>query len=101
MAMTMVDGDWACVARTPMGEQRFTVTVETVGDTFSGRVAGALGSMAIERGRVHGNQLDWTMEITMPMPLSLDCSATIDGDRLTGAVRAGGFGSFPLEGERA
>jgi hypothetical protein len=38
--------------------------------------------------------------MTVPMPMTLDCEATIDGDTLTGTVGAGAFGSFPMSGTR-
>jgi hypothetical protein len=38
--------------------------------------------------------------MTSPMPMTLDCSATINGDTVTGQVGAGAFGSFPLSGTR-
>ena len=38
--------------------------------------------------------------MTVPMPMTLDCKATVEGDTLTGTVGAGAFGSFPLTGTR-
>ena len=38
--------------------------------------------------------------MTVPMPMTLDCEATAEGDTLTGTVGAGAFGSFPLNGKR-
>jgi hypothetical protein len=34
------------------------------------------------------------------MPMKLDCTATVDGDALSGTVTAGMFGSFPMTGKR-
>jgi hypothetical protein len=99
--MASVDGSWNCTASTPMGEQAFTLDVTSSGDRFSGRVAGAIGSKAIEDGTVSGDTLAWTMDVPVPFPVTLDCTATVTGDRLEGSVRAGGFGSFPLAGTRA
>jgi len=38
--------------------------------------------------------------VSVPMPMTLDCEATIEGDTVTGTVAAGAFGSFPLSGTR-
>ena len=38
--------------------------------------------------------------MTVPMPMTLDCEATVNGDTLSGTVGAGAFGSFPLSGTR-
>ncbi|MEL0252868.1 MAG: hypothetical protein VW935_13115, partial [Novosphingobium sp.] len=60
-----------------------------------------MGSMDVENGKVDGNTLIWQMKITVPMPMTLDCTATVDGDAMTGKVTAGMFGTFPMEGTRA
>jgi hypothetical protein len=95
-----VEGKYDCVTRTPLGDQPSTFTVTVEGDRFSGVNEGPLGTMEIEDGRVDGNRLTWTMRMTTPMPMSLDCDATIDGDKLTGNVRAGAFGNMPMTGTR-
>jgi len=37
----------------------------------------------------------------VPMPMTLECDATVDGDTITGGVKAGMFGTSPLSGTRA
>ena len=51
-------------------------------------------------GAVSGNTLTWQQKITTPMPMTLDMTATIEGDTITGSAKAGAFGSFPLSGQR-
>jgi hypothetical protein len=99
--MADVDGSWDCVTKSPLGDQKSTLTVKSDGSTFTGSNVGAMGSVEISDGKVDGNTLTWTMNISVPMPMSLDCEATIDGDTLTGSVGAGAFGSFPMTGTRA
>ncbi|MEQ1494151.1 MAG: hypothetical protein ABL912_00130 [Novosphingobium sp.] len=95
-----VAGTYECVTKTPMGDQKSDVTIVVDGDTFSGTNAGAMGSMDMENGKVDGNKLTWSMKMTVPMPMTLEGEATIDGDTITGTVKAGAFGSFPLNGTR-
>ena len=97
-----VAGTYATTVKSPMGDQKGTLTV-TPGDgnSWTGTMAGGLGSMDITNGTVDGNTLHWTMDMTVPMPMKLTCEATIDGDTLTGKVNAGAFGDMPLSGERA
>lgn len=95
-----VAGSYTCVTKTPMGDQTSTFTVNPDGDSFTGSNAGQMGSMEVENGKVDGNTLTWQMKMTVPMPMTLDCKATIDGDTLTGTVTAGMFGTFPMEGTR-
>ena len=70
------------------------------GTTFTGSNVGPLGSLEIENGKIDGNTLTWTMQMTVPMPLTLNATATIDGDTLTGTVNAGAFGDMPMTGTR-
>ncbi|KUO49517.1 MAG: hypothetical protein APF78_11925 [Sphingomonadales bacterium BRH_c3] len=97
-----VAGTYNTTVKSPMGDQSGTLTVNDNGDgTFSGNMAGAMGSMDIENGTVDGNTISWKMQMVVPMPMTLDCTATIDGDALTGSVNAGAFGAMPLTGTRA
>ena len=95
-----VAGTYECVTKTPMGDQKSDVTIVVDGDTFTGTNIGAMGSMELENGKVDGNTLTWTMKMTVPMPMTLEGTATVDGDTLTGSVKAGAFGSFPMSGTR-
>ena len=96
-----VAGTYDCVTHTPMGDQKSTLQVnEPAGDSFTGTNTGQTGPIDVENGKVEGNTLTWQMKMTVPMPMTLDCKATIEGDTLTGTVTAGMFGTFPMEGVR-
>ncbi|WP_174293351.1 hypothetical protein [Sphingomonas bacterium] len=97
--MAGVDGSYNCVVKSPLGDQKTVLTVKSDGARFSGTNAGAMGSMDVA-GDVAGTTLSWKMHLTLPMTMTLDCEATIDGDTLTGKVGAGAFGSFPMSGTR-
>ncbi|AJP73932.1 hypothetical protein [Sphingomonas hengshuiensis] len=99
--MANVDGSWDTVTRSPMGDQQATLTITSEGDSFTGAYSGAMGTTEIKDGRVAGDTLTWTLDITVPMPMTLTCEATVDGDAMTGTVTAGAFGSFPMTGTRA
>ena len=95
-----IAGTYECVTKTPMGDQKSDVTITVDGDTFTGSNVGAMGSMELENGKVDGNKLTWSMKMTVPMPMTLEGEATVDGDTLTGSVKAGAFGTFPMNGTR-
>ena len=99
--MANVDGSWNTVTKTPMGDQQAVLTVASNGSTFTGGFVGAMGTVDVKDGKVSGDTITWTMDITVPMPLTLACEATVDGDSIAGKVTAGAFGSFPLTGTRA
>lgn len=97
-----VAGTYNTTVKSPMGDQSGTLTVNDNGDgTFSGKMEGGMGAMDIDSGTVDGNTIKWSMNMTVPMPMKLDCEAVVDGDTLTGTVNAGAFGAMPVSGTRA
>jgi hypothetical protein len=99
--MANVDGNWNTVTKSPMGDQQATLSVQSNGDSFTGTFAGGLGTTEIKDGKVNGDTLSFPLDITVPMPMTLQVEATVDGDNLNGTVTAGAFGSFPITGTRA
>jgi len=97
-----VAGTYNTVVKSPMGDQSgtFTVVPGDDGETFTGTMAGGMGQMDVENGKIDGNTLKWEMNMTVPMPMKLECEATVEGDQLTGQVNAGAFGAMPVTGER-
>ncbi len=95
-----VAGSYDVVVKSPMGDQKSTLTINPDGDGFTGQMAGGMGSMDIADGKFDGDTLTWKMNMTVPMPMTLDCEATVDGDSIAGTVKAGAFGAFPLTGTR-
>ena len=98
--MAQVDGSYDCVTKSPMGDQKSVFTVNSDGDSFTGKNEGGMGSLDVENGKVNGNTLTWTMAMKVPMPMTLECEATVDGDNISGTIKAGAFGSMAINGTR-
>ena len=96
-----VDGKWDIVINSPLGAQKASLDFKTDGSSLSGTQQAAQGSGPLENGKVDGNTLTWSAKISNPMPLTLDFTGTVDGDKLSGSVKAGAFGSFPFPGSRS
>ncbi|WP_133364787.1 hypothetical protein [Qipengyuania sediminis] len=98
-----VAGTYTTTVKSPMGDQKGTLTVNPSddGSSWTGNMAGGMGSMDIKDGTISGNTINWKMDMTVPMPMTLTCEATVEGDSLTGKVNAGAFGDMPLSGTRA
>lgn len=97
-----VSGTYDIVTKTPMGDQKGSFVVNASGDNFTGSVSSAMmGTMEVTEGKVDGNTLTWKMDMKVPMPMTLEGTATVDGDAITGDVKAGAFGSMALSGTRA
>ncbi len=95
-----VDGKWDIVINSPLGAQKAQLDLKADGGTLTGTQTAAQGSGPLENGTVNGNAVTWSAKITSPLPLTLDFNGTVDGDVLSGMVKAGSFGSFPFSGTR-
>jgi hypothetical protein len=98
--MTDIGGTYDCVGRSPLGEQASTLVLVTDGDSFTGESSSAQGSLAIKNGRIEGKRLTWQMDISVPMAMTLDAEAIVEGDSLTGTVKLGPLGAATLTGTR-
>ena len=84
-----------------MGLQEAQLTIKTKPETaFDGVMNGQTGQQAFE-GAIEGSTLAWQTDITVPMPLTIDFSATVAGDAMTGSAKLGMFGNAPVTGARA
>lgn len=96
-----VDGNWNLTMTTPMGERQATLSLKEAGGTLTG-TQGADGNTAeIFDGTVSGDNVSWRVSITNPMPLTLEFTGTVSGNKINGEMGIGPMGSFPFTGARA
>ncbi|QUD87430.1 hypothetical protein [Phenylobacterium montanum] len=96
-----VDGTWNVTVNSPMGPQPSTLTIKAEGGALTGTQSAQGNSQPIANGKVDGNNVSWSNSITTPFPMTLEFSGAVDGDKISGSVKAGAFGSFPFSGSRA
>jgi hypothetical protein len=96
-----VDGSWNLTMETPMGERTATLDVTSAGGALTGTQSADGNSAEIFDGTVNGSDVAWKVSITTPMPMTLEYTATVDGDGMSGQMQIGVFGSFPFSGTRA
>ncbi|MBI1329620.1 MAG: hypothetical protein GC166_06925 [Alphaproteobacteria bacterium] len=97
-----IDGKWEITVNSPMGPQKSTLELKADGATLTGKGSGANGqSVEIQNGKVDGNNVSWSISVTTPFPMTLEFAGAVDGDKISGNVKAGSFGSFPFSGNRA
>ena len=95
-----VDGTWNVVVKSPMGDQPSTLTLKAEGGALTGTASAQGNTNPIANGKVDGDAVSWSNSITTPFPMTLEFSGKVDGDSLSGSVKAGSFGSFPFAGTR-
>lgn len=97
-----VAGTYNVTTKTPMGDQTGQFVINVDGDTFTGSVSsGMMGTLEVKDGQVSGNTLNWKMDMKIPMPMELKCTATINGDAINGEIDTGAFGKMTMAGTRA
>ena len=89
-----VDGKWNITVKSELN-------LKTDGDKLTGTASGAQGSNEIANGKVDGDNVSWSADIKQPFPMTLEFAGKVDGDAISGNVKAGSFGSFPFTGNRA
>jgi len=99
--MSGVNGKWNVTMNTPMGAQKSTLNLTVTGTTLTGKMEGAQGALDIQNGKANGNELSWTADLTQPMPIKLEFSGKVDGDKIAGNVKLGAFGNATFSGTRA
>jgi carbon-monoxide dehydrogenase large subunit len=93
-------GKWKMVLATPLGPQTFLGYFATEGTVITGSLhSGDLDPASFE-GVLEGNRAKWDLKVTKPVSITLKYDVLFDGDKLTGKVKMGIFGSAKLAGER-
>ncbi|MDE0063000.1 MAG: hypothetical protein OXP09_07710 [Gammaproteobacteria bacterium] len=95
------DGTWNTTMNTPMGAQQATLELKTDGSSLTGTMSGQQGTIELKDGAADGDSLSWKVDITTPMAMTLEFSATVDGDSISGNVKLGAFGTASFSGTRA
>lgn len=96
-----VDGTWDITTDTPMGAQKGTLSLATDDGTLTGKMSGAQGEIEIEDGTVDGDDISYKFSITSPMAITIEVTASIDGDSISGSAKLGAFGNATITGSRA
>jgi hypothetical protein len=95
------DGTWKLSMQTPIGERKSTLALKSAGDAVTGKLTADEGpSTDIFDGKASGDKVTFKAAIKSPMPLTLEFTASVAGDKISGNVSASGVGSWPFSGVR-
>jgi len=96
------DGTWKLTMKTPIGERKSTLALKEAGGAVTGKLTSEEGnSTDIFDGKADGDSVSFKANIKSPMPLTLEFTGKVEGDKISGSVSASGVGSFPFSGSRA
>ena len=88
-----IDGKWNMIIKTPMGDQTGVLTLKQEGDALTGEMSSPQGGATVENGKVEGDKLTWSVNVTTPMPLTLEFEGLEEGGNISGNVKLGAFGN--------
>jgi cytochrome P450 len=91
---------WKLTLQTPVGPQEMTAQLVRHGESVTGQIESPMGGESIGNGKVAGDRLTWTLQVTKPASVKLSFDVKIEGDQMTGKVKFGFFGSGALSGHR-
>lgn len=91
-------GTWLLTLNSPQGTLDQTLILTADGDQLGGTIATQFGTLPVA-GRATGTSLAWSATMARGgQSFDLTFDAAVAGDRMTGTVTAGTFGSFPFSG---
>lgn len=96
-----LDGTYEVALHSPQGDQAMTIVLATDGATLSGSAVSPEGEIALVGAAYEGSTATWKLPVTVPMPLTLDFEATVDGDFISGVAKVGAIATIPFDGKRA
>ena len=95
-----IDGKWEITVHSPMGAQKASLDLKNDSGAISGTQTAQGNTQPLANAKADGNKLSWSANITSPMPMTLEFSGNVEGDKISGSVKAGAFGSFPFSGSK-
>ena len=81
-----IDGKWEITINSPMGAQKAKLELKTERRRADRHPACPGHSQPLTNGKVDGNSVSWSANITSPMPMTLEFTGSVDGDTLSRAA---------------
>ncbi len=95
------NGNWNITTKSPMGSQDGTLELAVEGSSLTGTMSGPQGALEILEGSADGSNLAWKAQVTSPMAITLEVTAAVDGDNISGNIKLGAFGNATFSGARS
>ncbi len=97
-----IEGAWSVTVKGPTGAMDSTLELTTGSEGLGGTQTGDGTSTDIQE--IHyepeTGKVQWINKISKPMKMTLTFNGSVEGNRMSGKVKAGFMGSFPFTGEK-
>lgn len=96
-----VTGDWQMTMETPRGEITSDVHFDQEGERLTVTMVGPEGDEISGEGTVKGSEIEWTVTRSTPRgEMTMTYTGTVEGNKMSGEVQFGDFGSARWEATR-
>ncbi len=101
-APASIDGQWNVTIKGPTGPMPSTLNLSTSDGVLGGEQSGDGTTTPIEDISYDSASGDvrWVNKIAKPMKLKLEFTGKVEGDSISGKVKAGFMGSYPFTGQK-
>lgn len=93
-----IEGDWSITIKAPTGAMNTTLSLERKDGVLTGSQSGEGTSSPITDAKLEGDTISWVNHTGKPMKLKCEFRAVIDGNQMTGKMKAGFMGSYSFTG---
>ena len=96
-----IGGKWTWLVDAPGQQLELDVDLKQDGGSFSGTSSSVIGNAIIESGKVNGKVVTATLKADIQgQPMEFVVEGTIDGEKMSGTITGGGYGSLPFTATR-
>lgn len=93
-------GQWNVIIETPGGERSAVLELNADAGRLTGFMTDGKRRVPVADGRIEGNELRWSAQVSEPMRLNLKFTATVEGDEIRGVAKHF-LGTVEFRGTRA
>jgi len=91
-----VVGKWKLTVKGPTGPMPSILELEEKDGALTGTQSGQGNTSQITEAKVEGDSISWINHTDKPMKMKLEFKGTINGDEMSGKVKAGFVGNYPF-----
>ena len=91
---------WRITVDTPVGQQSGSLALSLDDTVCSGRLFSEAGELTLQNGTVRKDELRWQLQLSRPIPMTIECLAQITGDTIQGTATVAAFGDITFTGTR-
>jgi hypothetical protein len=95
-----IEGAWSVTIHGPTGPQETSLDLKTIDGALGGTQSSLGQAETINEIAYDGanGAIKWINKIKKPLPLALTFEGVVEGNSMSGKVRAGIMGTFPFTG---